>query len=114
MALRTVVAVWLGAALLAASPGPSARAVDAGWRAAAEGADCVAWEPRVVYGALGYDHLVDLRNGCDRGARCAVHTDVNPTPQEVAVARGASTTVVTFRGSPARQFEATVRCTLED
>ena len=60
----------------------------------------------------GYDHLVYVTNRCEKKAHCQVSTNVNPTPTEVTVAPGATETVLTFRGSPAREFTATVRCTL--
>lgn len=124
MAVRTAIAALLAAPTLAivgvtpvatsAQPAPVDRTPAAEPRAAAEGADCVTWEARAVYGALGYDHRVTLRNGCEKDARCTVTTDVNPEPQSTTVAKGATETVVTFRGSPAREFTATVECTLTD
>lgn len=61
----------------------------------------------------GYDHLVHLTNGCSRAAICQVSTDVNPEPQSVSLAVGASATVLTFRGSPARTFRAKVDCAFQ-
>jgi hypothetical protein len=70
---------------------------------------CVRHETRVKY-SLGYDHLVDLRNDCKKAVSCSVFTDVNPKKQTVAIQPGASATVVTYVGSPAREFKATVDC----
>lgn len=61
----------------------------------------------------GYDHLVHVENRCDRAARCAVSTNVSPTPIAITVAPRTTETVLTFRGSPAREFTAHVSCTLE-
>ncbi len=62
---------------------------------------------------VGYDHLVHLQNNCKSIARCEVSTNVNPRPQAVVVAPGRRETVLTFRGSPARTFEAAVGCKLD-
>lgn len=62
--------------------------------------------------AAGYDHLVHVTNHCEKKAHCQVTTNVNPAATEVTVAPGATETVLTFRGSPASEFTATVRCTL--
>jgi hypothetical protein len=60
----------------------------------------------------GYDHLVHLDNQCDESATCEVSTNVNPKVQTVTVAAGKKATVLTFRGSPAYEFEAQVECKL--
>lgn len=78
--------------------------------AADGGADCVKVRPEVRYGALGYDHIVHLRNVCDHTYQCAVKTNVNPQPIDVAVPARFEVQVVTFRGSPAREFVAYVDC----
>jgi hypothetical protein len=72
--------------------------------------DCVKVRPEVHYGALGYDHIVHLRNVCDQTYQCTVKTDVNPKPIDVAVPARFEVQVVTFRGSPARVFVAYVDC----
>jgi hypothetical protein len=75
-------------------------------------AECVKHTIEARYVA-GYDHLVHLKNECSRRASCKVSTDVNPEVQNVTLAPGKSATVLTFRGSPASTFQATVACTLE-
>lgn len=74
--------------------------------------ECVKHTEQVRF-VSGYDHLVHLINGCTRTATCKVSTDVNPEPQLVSLAVGASATVLTFRGSPARTFRAKVECKFE-
>lgn len=81
--------------------------------AAGDRPDCVHAWGEARYGALGYDHYVHVRNGCDRAVRCDVSTDVNPTPTRVRVEAGRATEVLTFRGSPASSFRATAACELE-
>lgn len=71
--------------------------------------DCVQHTTSVRY-VMGYDHLVHLESHCSRPALCEVRTDVSPEVVEAAVRPGGKETVVTFRGSPARVFEATVDC----
>lgn len=71
--------------------------------------DCVRHTTSVRY-VMGYDHLVHLESSCSRLALCDVRTDVSPEVVEAAVPPGGKETVVTFRGSPARIFEATVDC----
>lgn len=72
--------------------------------------DCVTHRTEARYGGYGYDHLVHLDNACAQSATCTVSTDVNPEKQRVTVKGRERTTVVTFRGSPAREFRATVEC----
>lgn len=61
----------------------------------------------------GFDHLVHITNECSRAATCKVSTDVNPEVQVVKLGSGAKTTVLTYRGSPARTFRANVECALD-
>ena len=64
------------------------------------------------YGAVGYDHVVTVRNGCDRAAVCSVTTNVNPQPASLRVTAGASADIVMWRGSPSREFSPRADCTL--
>jgi len=70
---------------------------------------CVTFQGRVRY-SLGYDHLVDVQNGCTQAVSCAVTTNVNPQPVTVNLKPTESATVVTFIGSPAREFTPRVVC----
>ena len=74
---------------------------------------CVKWTTEVRYRPYGYDHLVHITNGCDKPARCRVTTNVNPEASQVRVVPKETATVVTFQGSPAREFTADVQCVLE-
>jgi hypothetical protein len=74
---------------------------------------CIHVNAYARYGAYGYDHIVDVSNGCEQAAVCDVRTNVNPDPVTVRVEPGERESVVTFRGSPAREFAAKVRCKLE-
>jgi hypothetical protein len=60
----------------------------------------------------GYDHIVHVRNGCEKPVLCAVSTNVNPDPQKVTVPPKEEIEVLTFRGSPAREFVPKVDCKL--
>src|SRR5690606_6970755 len=100
--------------LLAPAPAVSQNGPDAGPDAGASPLPaCIAVTTEARYGAVGYDHIVSLHNGCDRKAACVVTTDVNPIAITVELAPGAREDVVTFRGSPARVFTAKVSCQLE-
>jgi hypothetical protein len=58
----------------------------------------------------GYDHIVHLQNGCRHALRCAVSTDVAPRPVVVSLPSASQREVLTFLGSPARAFSASVAC----
>lgn len=73
-------------------------------------ANCVSWTQEAKFVGYAYNHLVHLRNQCAQPVTCSVKTDVNPKPQTVALDKGAQKTVLTFRGSPAKTFRATVTC----
>lgn len=60
----------------------------------------------------GYDHIVHINNRCDDSAVCDVATDVNPVPIRVTVPPNQEVEVLTFRGSPAREFIPKVDCRL--
>lgn len=60
----------------------------------------------------GYDHIVHLRNRCQKTVVCRVSTNVNPEPVEGTVAPGEERELLTFRGSPARDFIPKVDCKL--
>jgi hypothetical protein len=71
---------------------------------------CVKQRTEARYRNLGYDHLVHLRNGCDARVACRVSTNVNPEPAELTLSPGEERELVTWRGSPAREFTARVSC----
>jgi hypothetical protein len=62
------------------------------------------------YGSLGYDHVVEIKNGCDKTVLCLIKTNANPDVTQLEVKAGETGSAVTFRGSPAREFEADVTC----
>ncbi len=70
---------------------------------------CVEVHARVRY-SMGYDHLVDLKNNCKKPVVCQVATDVNPKKQAARLKVGQHSTLVTFLGSPAREFTPQVVC----
>jgi hypothetical protein len=75
---------------------------------------CVEVHAVARYRNYGYDHLVVLRNQCDRKAFCEVSTNVNPDPVRVEMPAGGAAEVLTFRGSPAREFTPRATCHLAD
>lgn len=75
--------------------------------------NCIDVRGEVRYGAIGYDHIVHLKNVCEETYHCQVRTDVNPEPIVAIVPPHLEVEVVTFRGSPARVFVPYVTCALE-
>lgn len=73
---------------------------------------CITHSSQARY-VSGYNHLVTIKNDCDKSASCQVSTDVNPEVQTVIVQKKTSETVLTYRGSPARTFVANVECRLD-
>ena len=71
---------------------------------------CVHVRAEARYGAFGYDHHVEIDNGCDKTVHCTVKTNVNSDQANVDVPAGETRSIVTFRGSPAREFQADVAC----
>jgi len=105
-ALPTLAALSLLAALgLAALPASGAD--DAG---APPAPKCVLYRAEARYGAIGFNHVVVLRNTCAKTHVCAVATDVNPTPTSATVPGHKEVEVVTFLGSPASVFVPRVDC----
>ncbi len=75
---------------------------------------CVKVTTEVRYANYGYDHIVTIANSCEKTAACVVRTDANPDPISVSVKARETEELVTFRGSPAYEFKADVRCKLVD
>ena len=75
---------------------------------------CVEYNAEARYSGVGYDHLVHISNHCERKVACEVSTNVNPDKTRVTVASKATETVLTWRGSPAREFTAAVSCRLSE
>jgi hypothetical protein len=73
---------------------------------------CVDVRATARYSGYGYDHVVEIVNGCDKAADCSIATNANPQPSRLHVAAGQTQSVVTFRGSPAREFKPDVTCKL--
>jgi hypothetical protein len=71
---------------------------------------CVDASAQARMQAFGYDHVVTIRNGCDRPVHCTVTTSVNPTPSELDVPPGQTRDTLAWRGSPASTFVAHVDC----
>jgi len=72
---------------------------------------CAKWWTQVVATAWGYNHVVYVENQCDQKMSCTISIDVAPQPITAAVAGKERAEVVTFRGSPSREFHAKVECT---
>ena len=72
--------------------------------------ECVAVSTEARYSSYGYDHIVTLRSACPTPQRCEVKTDAAPNPVSVELGATDTKSLVTFKGSPAREFKADVKC----
>ncbi len=72
---------------------------------------CVAAAAYIAPSYGGHDHIVSVHNACKKHVACEVYTDVAPQHLPQALPPGESIELVTFRGSPASVFVATVDCT---
>ena len=73
-------------------------------------AGCVDVSGQARFASVGYDHIVTLKSDCKKTVKCQVRTNVNPEPASVELAPAAEERVVTWRGSPAREFQPDVTC----
>lgn len=73
-------------------------------------AGCVDVSTEARFASIGYDHLVTLKSDCKKAVKCQVRTNVTSDPVGVDLAPAAEETVVTWRGSPAREFTPDVTC----
>ncbi len=73
---------------------------------------CIAISSESRYVPYGYHHIVILKSGCSKAARCVVSTDVNPEPQTVELPAASTVEVVTYQGAAARAFTPRVGCQL--
>lgn len=76
----------------------------------AKGLTCVHVQTEAHFRGYAYDHEVVIDNACDKAVVCSVKTDVNPEQNVVNVPAHEARRVVTFHGSPAREFKADVQC----
>lgn len=73
---------------------------------------CIRVWAEARYRGFGYDHIVHVGNSCAAPAICDVFTNVTPARLRVTVPAGQEVEVLTFRGSPAREFVAHAECGL--
>jgi hypothetical protein len=103
-------ACWLGVlGVLGVASISTAHADDAATKSKKPGG-CVDVHTDASFASVGFDHIVTLHSECKKHMSCTVKTDVNPEPANVELAPGADESVVTWRGSPAREFKADVTC----
>lgn len=74
--------------------------------------ECLDFWAEARYRNYGYDHIVHIANRCAAPAICDVSTNVNPNVQRVMVPPKEEVEVLTFRGSPSREFIPAVECRL--
>ena len=71
---------------------------------------CVTHKTEARFVGVAYNHLVHFENNCTYSVACDVKTDVNPKTETVNLSPKEKKTHLTYRGSPARVFKATVKC----
>jgi hypothetical protein len=71
---------------------------------------CVDVRTDASFASVGYDHIVTLKSACKKAVVCSVRTNVNPEAAQLKLDPGEEKSVVTWRGSPAREFTADVSC----
>jgi hypothetical protein len=111
--MRSGGAILVGVLLAVAAATAFADAVDGGQREASQNPKCLEVHPSARYSGYGYDHVVEIDNTCDRAMSCTVKTDVGSDATTVKVPAKEKKSVTTFRGSPAREFKADVRCKVD-
>lgn len=105
---------WLALFLLANGALAGSALAGGTEKAPAAAGSCVKVTTEVRYRNYAYDHIVNLKNECKRAATCTVKTDVNPAPVTVELAVKEEQSVVTFSGSPSREFHEDVSCKEHD
>ena len=73
-------------------------------------AGCVDVTTQARFASIGYDHIVTLKSECKKVVKCQVRTNVTSEASNVTLAPAAEESVVTWRGSPAREFTPDVTC----
>ncbi len=73
---------------------------------------CIEYMAKARYVGIGFEHRVYVRNACEKPAECVVTTDVNPERMRARVDANTIMTFITYRGSPAYTFVASVQCEL--
>ena len=74
--------------------------------------ECVRVWGEARYRNSGYDHIVHVNNGCSAPALCEISTSANPTHTRLTVLPRQEVELLTFQGSPARDFDVHADCNL--
>lgn len=74
--------------------------------------ECVRVWGEARYRNSGYDHIVHVNNGCSAPALCEISTSANPTHTRLTVLPRQEVELLTFQGSPARDFDVHAECNL--
>lgn len=72
---------------------------------------CLEVRAEPVFNGIGWNHVVVLRNRCERRYDCQVSTNVDPVPEyPISIAPGEERSVATRNGSPASAFSPKAVC----
>ena len=72
--------------------------------------ECVTHTKQSSYRGYGYQHAVEVRNGCEAPVQCTASADSAPDPISFSVAAGGSVTKVLKIGAPGSAFELRLSC----
>jgi hypothetical protein len=72
--------------------------------------DCIEVTTRTQATGVGYNHLVQVKNGCDSAMHCHVTTSANAKGVHLNVDKGKTKEITTFLSSPASTFTAEAKC----
>ncbi len=72
--------------------------------------ECVTHTKHSSYRGYGYQHAVEVRNGCDAPVECTASADSAPDPITFTVNGGANVTKVLKIGAPGSAFELRLSC----
>lgn len=73
---------------------------------------CVKHQGHARYQGFAWDHIVSIRNECEKAVACTVTTSANPEATNADVPARQEQHVVTFLGSPSRDFTYDLTCRL--
>jgi len=71
---------------------------------------CTSHKLETPYRGVGYHHIVTVENTCDHTEHCEIKASSNDQMQTLDVPAKSSRSITVRRGSPAREFTATVTC----
>jgi hypothetical protein len=73
--------------------------------------DCVVVTATAPFVGYAHNHVVVVKNTCERPVSCEIWTDVDPSPRHnVSLKQGESASLLIRKGSPASAYKAESAC----